>query len=314
MSLRVLLVGAEAAATQVLRDMAADGHQVVAVLVEDPDGLGAPLARRADQLGLPQRPVAEVKDSALAHWISDQKIDILVNVHSLSIIDGAVAAAPRIGSFNLHPGPLPTYAGLNVVSWAIAQGETSHAVTLHWIEPEIDTGHIASSARFPIGPDDTGLSVFSQCVRLGVPLVRELLSAAALDPTTIPTEDQVGERRVYRRRDRPGGGRMVWTRPAQELHNLARACDFGPFPSPCGHPTATLDGTTLEVVGTSLTGEQCQATPPGTVTRLVDDDPQVVVASGDQWLALTRLRVDGQPVAAADVIPTGAVLGDGPES
>ena len=66
-----------------------------------------------------------------------------MNVHSLFLIH-PWSSAPTIGSFNLHPGPLPEYAGLNVPSWAIYEGEKrSHGVTVHWMDEGVDTGPIA---------------------------------------------------------------------------------------------------------------------------------------------------------------------------
>jgi UDP-4-amino-4-deoxy-L-arabinose formyltransferase/UDP-glucuronic acid dehydrogenase (UDP-4-keto-hexauronic acid decarboxylating) len=309
-ALRVVLVGAESAAVQVLQDLDDDGHEVVAVLVEHPDAAGAGLARRSDQLGLTIRPARLVTDPSFASWLEGRAVDLLVNVHSLSIIHGEVARAPRIGSFNLHPGPLPAYAGLNVVSWAIARGETSHAVTLHRIEPQVDTGAIAYSERFPIGDDDTALTVFSNCVRLGVPLVRELVRTAERDPSSIPARAQEGPRTLYRRRDVPGDGRIQWNRPARAVHDLARACNFGPFPSPCGHPVALLDGARIEIIGTALTHCDTDAAP-GTIGA-GSTEGTVTVATADQWLALSRVAIDGRPSPAASILASGQVLDDGP--
>lgn len=68
------------------------------------------------------------------------------------------ADSRRMGSFNLHPGPLPRYAGLNVRSWAIYQDEQTHGVTLHWMEARVDTGPIAFETMFDLSADDSGLS------------------------------------------------------------------------------------------------------------------------------------------------------------
>ena len=204
MALNVMIVGAESAAVQVLRGAVAEGHRVVAVLAEPSTGAG--LARVAEELGLPVDDARRVKDPAFGAWIAERGIDLLLNIHSLSIAKAEVVSAPTIGSFNLHPGPLPAYAGLNVVTWAIANGETSHGVTLHWMVPGIDMGDIAYDARFPISDDDTGLSVFTECIRVGVPLVSELLQTAAEDPAAIPSRPHVGERRLYLRADVPDDG------------------------------------------------------------------------------------------------------------
>ena len=65
----------------------------------------------------------EIRKKSFSSWIKKNDIDILINVHSNIIICNEVLTSPQIGSFNLHPGPLPEYAGLNPISWAIYNGE-----------------------------------------------------------------------------------------------------------------------------------------------------------------------------------------------
>jgi hypothetical protein len=49
------------------------------------------------------QPAAAVKDPAFASELWRRHVDVLLNVHSRHLIDPEVLAAPRIGSFNLHP-------------------------------------------------------------------------------------------------------------------------------------------------------------------------------------------------------------------
>jgi methionyl-tRNA formyltransferase len=236
-------------------------------------------------------------------------VDLLLNVHSLSIIPGEVVGAPAIGSFNLHPGPLPQYAGLNVVSWAIYRGEAAHGVTLHWMDAGIDTGRIAYRADFPIEDRDTGLSLFTKCVRHGVPLVFELLEAAERDPAAIPAVRQEGERVLYRRSDVPQEGRLEWGRPAHQVHDFVRACDFGPFPSPWGRPRTALGDHELAVVRTARTGLPSDA-PPGAVER--SSDGAAMVAAADEWLVVRQVEVDGRTAPGEEILLPGARLEPGP--
>jgi methionyl-tRNA formyltransferase len=160
-----LLVAEESAGIQVLRALAASPHRVVAAMTAPPTrGGGATVGGVAETLGVPVLPSERVRDAETADWIRAEGVDLLLNVHSLYLIVGEVVAAPRIGSFNLHPGPLPEYAGLNTPSWAIYNGEPRHGVTVHWMEPEVDTGPIAYSATFDLSESDTGLSVSARCV------------------------------------------------------------------------------------------------------------------------------------------------------
>ena len=145
--MNVLLVAEESAGIQTLRLVTESEHEVAGVMTTPPTrGGGATVASAASALGIPVLPSERVREPAFADWVHAHDVDLLLNVHSLFVIDANVIRAPRLGAFNLHPGPLPEYAGLNAPSWAIYFGETRHAVTLHWMDAEIDTGAIAYSA------------------------------------------------------------------------------------------------------------------------------------------------------------------------
>lgn len=291
--LDVLLVAEEAAGLQVLRLVEASGQRLVGVLSASGEARGASVSRAAAELGLPVEDPAQVTDPAFAERLED--VDLLLNVHSLHVAQPEVVAAPRIGSFNLHPGPLPEYAGLNAPSWAIYDGRTEHAVTLHWMEAEVDAGPIAYSEEFPIDPSDTGIGLASKCVRHGLPLVERLLEDAAAG--SIPRREQEGKG-GWHGREAPNQGRLPWTLPAARLVDLVRAADYSPFDSPWGHPVATLGGRPLEVVRISRTGEPA-GQPPGTVGTGGN------VAAADEWVGIERLKEGGRTVDPAEVLPPG---------
>ena len=254
-------------------------------------------------------PADSVRDAAFAEWITNHEIDLLLNIHSLFVIHRDVVAAPTIGSFNLHPGPLPEYAGLNAPSWAIYNGEMTHAVTLHWMEPEIDTGAIAYAEEFPITDGETGFSLSLQCIRRALPLVRSLLDQAERDPGGIPFLQQDLSRRRYFGRNPPQDGRIEWGRPAQEVGRFVRASDFAPFPSPWGHPLAKTNGNSVGIARAASTAMPTSE-PPGTVA--VGEGEGLVVATGDEWIRVLRLELNGgKYVSAESVLAPGTVLGDG---
>lgn len=300
--MKVLLVAEEAAGIQVLRRVAESGHELVGVLTAPPTrGGGATVAGVAEGLGVTVEPSERVRDAALADEIRAWGVDLLLNVHSLFVIHGDVAAAPRIGSFNLHPGPLPEYAGLNAPSWAIYNGEDRHTVTVHWMEPGIDTGAVAYEASFPLTETDTGLSVSLGCVREGLPLLERLLADAEHD--AVPARPQDLSRRRYFGREGPQEGRVEWSRTAREIVDFVRACDYFPFPSPWGSPLASLDGGEIAILKAASTGRATGGAAAGTVGD--EEDGAVAVAAADEWVTIQRVAVDGSPVDAAAVLRPG---------
>lgn len=307
--MNILLVAEEAAGINVLRALEKSEHSIVATLTtEQPSGRGQTVAGAAEALGVPVLPADRVRDGSLADWVHGNHVDLLLNVHSLHVIHADVIESPRIGSFNLHPGPLPEYAGLNAPSWAIFRGEARHAVTVHWMAAAIDTGAIAYASSFDIDESDTGLSVATRCGREGVALVLRLVEVASTDPSAIPRIEQDLARRRYFGREVPNGGRIVWSQSAQEIANFVRACDYRPFPSPWGHPRGVLRGRPIEVLTVSRTGIRSEERP-GTVGDVHDGG--ALIATADEWVLVERVRIDGEGANAGDVLVPGDLLADG---
>jgi methionyl-tRNA formyltransferase len=197
---------------------------------------------------------------------------------------------------------------LNAPSWAIYHGERHHGVTIHWMDPGIDTGAIAYETRFPISDDDTGLSLSAKCVRNAIPLVDELLEAANQGAAAIPAVPQQLDARRYYGREVPQDGRLEWARPARDVVNFVRAADYTPFESPWGHPRARLNGDEVWIVKALRTGERATA-EPGTVGELDDDGARV--AAADEWVLVRRIHADGKTQKAADRLRAGQRLSDG---
>ncbi|MGI9503352.1 MAG: methionyl-tRNA formyltransferase [Geminicoccaceae bacterium] len=301
-----MLAAEEAAGIQALRLIdAQDGVELVAVLTGTPSGTsrGVAVADVAQRLGYSLLPAERVCDASYASWLQEERIDMLINVHALYIIHRDVIEAPIIGSFNLHPGPLPGYAGLNAPSWAIFNGEERHAVTLHWMAAGVDTGAIAYDAWIDLGPDATGLSCSLQCMRQGVPLIQQLLATALQDRSKIPVQQQAnGERVFYKKGDVPFGGKIDWGQPATRLDAFIRAADYHPMPSPWGHPEALLNGRSLDVVKVQRTGRAVD-TAPGMLA--MGEAGCVEVATGDEWLIIKRIQQDGRVLSPTDLLEIG---------
>jgi UDP-4-amino-4-deoxy-L-arabinose formyltransferase/UDP-glucuronic acid dehydrogenase (UDP-4-keto-hexauronic acid decarboxylating) len=300
--LRLLLIAEGAAGVDTLRMLAGTGHEIVAVLTRGagPGAAGATVAGVAARLGLWTCSAAEARDRAFADFIRREQVELLLNVEGPYVLPEEVVAAPLIGSFNLHPGPLPRYAGLNVPSWAIYHGEESHAVTLHWMDRGIDTGPLAYVSEFPIDGDETGLTLSGKCVRAGLPLVSDLLSAASR--REIPRKPQPATVRRYYGREVPHEGRLIWTESAARLVGFIRASDYAPFPSPWRSPRAYIGGRELAVLKATLTGER-SGEPAGTVGPRVGSE--VLVAARDQWVRVQRVQVGSSIFSAAEALRTG---------
>ena len=312
--MNVLLVGEESAGIQTLKALTDSDHRIVAVMASQSknNSVLANLWETSESLGYQTWPSILVKEPRFADEVRAARVDVILNIHSLFIINKEVVKAPRIGCFNMHPGPLPRYAGLNAVSWAIYRGETSHGVTIHKMEPGIDTGPIVYQELFDINDDDTGLTLSARCVRSGIELILRLMETASTDPAGIPLRPQDLTKREYFGREIPQDGKLLWSLPAREIVNFVRACDYFPFPSPWRHPQTILETKSGEkeigVVKARLTGERCERSP-GTVGEVVGSG--VKVACEDEWIVVNKLKVEERHVNSAEVLKPGSRLSNG---
>ncbi len=304
--LNIVLVGGESAGLQTLRLLTASPHRVVAVLATPAGSAKEPgLWNAAQKEGIRCIPADRIRLPEFAADLCHLEVDVLLNVHSLFLIPSEVLAACRVGAFNLHPGPLPEYAGLDVPSWALYHGETSHGVTLHEMVPEVDAGTIAYQTRFAIRDADTGLNVMSTCVRQGMTLVSTLLEDLYRNPDEVPRIPQDLKKRRYFYRRPPNDGRLSWNRSARQIVNHIRAADYSPFPSPWGHPVSLCGDSVVGFIRATLTGLSTSH-EPGTVGTLTDTG--VLVAAADQWINVELVMVENRKRKASDVLTEGTAL------
>lgn len=302
--MNILLVGEESAGIQLLKAISTREHRIVAVMASPPK-VGATrttLWDVAQNLGYPTWPAVGVKDPALADRLRAEQVDLLLNAHSLYIICPEVLGAAHIGAFNLHPGPLPRYAGLYAPSWALYRGEKIHGATVHWMEPGIDTGAIAYQELFPIEPVDTALTLSTKCIRSGVKMMAKILDVASRNPDAIPRAVQDPVQREYFGKTVPQNGQLSWDRKAEAIVNFIKACDYLPFSSPWGHPRSQWANTEVGIVKAARTGELCHE-QPGTVGAC--DKNGAAVATGDEWLLVSKILVDRTVVQANELLRSG---------
>lgn len=159
----------------VLRWLVDTGRPPAGVVVH-PDGR----AKLADEIvaasGLPAESVLRapmLRTSAGKAWLSALAPDWAVSVMFGYLISDALLAIPRRGTVNLHPGLLPYNRGAYPNVWSIVEG-TPAGVTLHLVEPgqAVDAGPIVAQAEVPVGPADTGASVYAKLETAALALFR----------------------------------------------------------------------------------------------------------------------------------------------
>jgi methionyl-tRNA formyltransferase len=300
--MRIVLAAEESAGLQVLRALLENSHELVAVLAAEPvrEDSRATVWKAAKHNGCEVWPAALVREASFAAQLERENVDLLLNVHSLHRMNDKVLQAPRLGAYNLHPAPLPRYAGLSSVSWAIFNGEKTHGVTVHRMAPAIDAGAIAYQTSFPIVDEDTGLSISLRCVREGVPLIERLLQDASAG--MIPAMEQDVAARTWFGRNPPNSGWIDWNWSARQVIDFIRACDYRPFQSPWGQPKAQVGMQSFALIEASRTATRADAEPGFIGER---SDSGLYVACADEWIVANKVLYKGKALPASEFLRTG---------
>jgi len=92
------------------------------------------------------------------------------------ILKQHILSVPRVGTLNAHPGLLPGYPGMDVVAWAVLNGDPV-GVTVHFVDAGIDSGAVVAQSELPIRQADTIESLRARAENLAAELMVAALEA-----------------------------------------------------------------------------------------------------------------------------------------
>jgi folate-dependent phosphoribosylglycinamide formyltransferase PurN len=97
--------------------------------------------------------VEKINSHACCQALQTLQTDLML-LAGTPIVRAPILAVPRIGTLNAHQGALPQFRGMNVVEWAIMEGHPP-SITVHFVDPGVDTGDIVVTEPIPLQPGDT---------------------------------------------------------------------------------------------------------------------------------------------------------------
>lgn len=225
--------------------------------------LGAVFAPNSSLLGMARRAripslyINTMNEAELAPLRRIEPELILVGGFSI-IFKKPLLELPSMGCVNCHSSLLPKHRGPNPFTAAVLAGDAESGVTFHVMTDGIDSGDILLQQAFPIEKDDTGGTVYRRCCALAGALVLDMLDA--IDQEGLRGTPQDETIASYDKRLRKEDLFLDWSRSAQELDRLVRAC------VPFSLARFIHRGRTVYVSRTNWDDEPSQA-PPGTITR-----------------------------------------------
>lgn len=104
----------------------------------------------AARFGVPLKVVTDINGPAGEALIRDFAPDLMVSARFSLIFKRHIFELPRLGTWNIHPGALPRYAGLFAPFRCMVEGGDSIGCTLHRVDDGIDTGPVVGIGTLAI--------------------------------------------------------------------------------------------------------------------------------------------------------------------
>lgn len=99
--------------------------------------------------------------------------DYVVSCGYRHIVPEDVLNVPEEGCLNLHPAYLPYNRGANPNVWSIVEG-TPAGVTLHWMDPDLDTGDIIARQKVETDFSENGKELYERLEDAQIALFQEI--------------------------------------------------------------------------------------------------------------------------------------------
>ena len=290
----VLLLGMGPTALSALDSLAAKLNVLGIVRVRASECQSVdPVVDRAQELGIPV--FSDISLAAVGALISQLKPDcVVVSSYNRLLPPKLTAQCPFI---NVHYAPLPRYRGRANVNWALINGESWAAITIHTVVPELDAGNILFQQCIPIRDTDTITALYEklndiQRQHLAGTIVHFLYGYEGIPQDN--REATYGCSRV------PEDGEIDWTASTSKICDLVRAL-VAPFPGAYTY----LHGKRLMVWKARPVDNPpyYAGRIPGRIIRTSRTEGYVEVLTGDGILRILEVQFQGEsPTAAANVI------------
>jgi methionyl-tRNA formyltransferase len=287
--MRVVFMGTPAFSTGLLKEIVSRGHEVVAVYTQPPRPAGrgmeprkSPVHLLAESLGLRVLTPRGLRGAEEMAAFAAFKADVAVVAAYGLILPRAILEAPRFGCLNLHGSILPRWRGAAPIQRAILAGDSESGVDVMKMEEGLDTGPVAMETRVPIGPEMTAGELHDALALAAAPLMADALEALERGELVFKPQGDMGV--TYAQKIDKSEARIDWSRPAKDLHNLAR----GLAPAPGAFFEADL-GAGVERVKILRTRVEAGAGAPGTAL-----DDEGLIACGEGALRLLRVQRAGK--------------------
>jgi methionyl-tRNA formyltransferase len=304
--MNLIFLGTPEFAVPTLDAIVAAGHTVSLVVTQPDRPKGrkqeltpSPVKAAALRHAIPVFQPERVRKSEAQARLQELNPEAMVVVGYGQIIPQSIIDLAPLGIINVHASLLPELRGAAPIQWSIARGYTRTGVTTMRIDAGLDTGDILLEWETPVGPDETAPELSARLAAAGADLLVRTL--AELCAGSIQPRPQDNSRATYAPILTKEAGRIDWTHPAQEIHNLIRG--FQPWPG--AH--TSFRGQSLHLWRSRLVPDRQFLSQFGDLApgALIQQQGVFAVGGDGAVLELIEVQLEGRKKMPAEVFANG---------
>src|SRR5271168_1608353 len=159
--MRVFFLGNNWLGWQALKWLRQQGDEIVGLAVHPEARLmyGSEIRREVENTKCVVLDGSRLKEPGILDQARKLEADVAVSVLFAYVLNGDFIGLFPKGCINLHPALLPHNRGRFPNIWSIVS-KTPAGVTLHYIDPGIDTGDVIAQKEVPVEVTDTGETLY----------------------------------------------------------------------------------------------------------------------------------------------------------
>ena len=247
---------------------------------------GSPVKEFAEENRLPVYQPNNFRKEEDQAELAGLKPDAIIVAAYGKLLPKPVLDLPSFGCLNIHPSLLPRHRGPSPVATSILNGDLVTGVTIMLLDEGMDTGPLIAQHEFFLKGDETAEGLTTALFELGGELLKESLpqwqSGKLLSEAQ--NESLASVSRKFERAD----GLVDWSSSAVELERRLRA--FNPWPGLFTH----WNDSSLKIIEVAIISSSSKEFAPGTVVGTNHPDVPAAVATGDGFLGLTKIQLEGK--------------------
>lgn len=262
---KIALLGKNTVAVRALKTLLTKDVEIVLVSPNKSDmgehGWQQSLLKEANEYNLPVRQFLKIKHVSSVEYLKTLQIDFIFSLQYDQIVSQEVIDTAKYGAINLHFAPLPKYRGVSPIALAILNGETEFGVSLHYMDPGVDTGDIISQVFFNIEGVENARNLYDLCVFKSSELFDDTIDQILALNNARHSQDN--SKATYYSKDTINfkQNKINFNHCSRSLMNWIKAFIFDPFQ----YPTFLHNGKTYEVVSVSSDFRKNKFELPGTL-------------------------------------------------